>query len=285
MRKHFNFLGFKINTKNFLISLAVFAGIFLLLVIIDEYFKSVSWYGFLIGCAFLLAVVLAGELMPERGLSKDFPYTLIWWVFPFTVVGARLAFVLSEIDYYNSFFEVIAIWKGGLSLYGGIIGGVIGLLICCAIKRVNPISAMDVSAPVLILGQSIGRWGNFINGEVYGWEITNKSLQWFPFGVKIDGVWHLANFFYESVLNFGGFLLLLYILRKSKQKGVVLSSYCVYYGIVRLFLEGLREPEFIMLIPGTSIEWSRLMSCVIILVGIVGLIITNIVKNKRYNKK
>lgn len=272
MKEYFNFLGFKINTKKFLITMAIFAAVVIVLVIVDLLLFRVSWYGFLIGCAFLLAVVIACELMPERGLRKDLPYDLIWWVFPLSIIGARIAFVINNVDLYNNFWEMCAVWNGGLSIYGGVIGGAIGLVICCAIKKVDPIKAMDCVAPVLILGQAIGRWGNFANMEVYGWEITNDALKWFPFGVKVNGTWHLANFFYESVLDLAGFFMLLYLLRKTKKKGLVTCSYLCYYGFIRFFLEDLRDPQFIMIIPGTNIAWSKLTSLITFLIGAIGLI-------------
>lgn len=288
MKEYFNFLGFKINTKKFMITMGILALVVIALVLVDNLMFKVSWYGFLIGCGFLLAIVIASELMPERELRKDLPYDLIWWVFPLSIIGARIAFVANNIELYDSFWEMCQVWNGGLSIYGGVIGGTIGLVICCLIKKVNPISAMDCVAPALILSQAIGRWGNFANAEVYGWQITNPALQWFPFGVKINGVWHLANFFYESVLDLLGFLLLLLILRKTKQKGVVVSSYLTYYGFIRFFLEGLRDESFIMRIPGTNIAWSRLVSGIVFGIGVCGLIailIINMVKNKKLESK
>lgn len=285
MKEYFNFLGFKINTKKFLISLAIFAGVVLVLVLCDLLLFRVSWYGFLIGCAFLLAVIIACELMPERNLKKDLPYDLIWWIFPLSIIGARFAFVINNIELYNSFWEMCAVWEGGLSIWGGVMGGALGLVICCLIKKVNPLSAMDVAAPVLILGQAIGRWGNFANVEVYGWEITNDALKWFPFGVNVNGTWHLANFFYESLLDLIGFFVLLFLLRKTKQKGLVASSYLMYYGFIRFFLEDLRDPEFIMIIPGTDIAWSKLISGIMFLIGLIALITILVVDyvNKRKN--
>ncbi len=272
MKDYFNFLGFKINTKKFLITVGVFSALVLILVLIDLLLFRISWYGFLMGCAFIIAVVVSAELMPCRGLKKDLPYDLIWWIFPLAIIGARIAYVINYPEQYITFYDIIAVWEGGLSIYGGVIGGTLGLIICCLIKKVNPIPAMDCVAPVLILGQAIGRWGNFFNAEVYGHEITNPAMQWFPMGVKINGVWHLATFFYESVLDLLGFLLLLLLVRKTKQKGLVATSYLTFYGFIRFFLEGLRDQQFIMVIPGTDIAWSKLVSIITFALGIIGLI-------------
>ena len=272
MKDYFNFLGFKVNTKKFLITSGIFAAVVLILVLCDLLLFRVSWYGFLMGTAFLIAVVVSAELMPLRGLKKDLPYDLIWWIFPLSIIGARFAYVVNFPEQFSNFYEMIAVWNGGLSIYGGVIGGTIGLVICCLIKKVNPISAMDCVAPVLILGQAIGRWGNFFNVEVYGHEITNSAMKWFPMGVRVNGVWHLATFFYESVLDLAGFFILLLLVRKTKQKGIVASSYLTYYGFIRFFLEDLREDQFKMFIPGTTIAWSKLMSIIVFAIGVIGLI-------------
>ena len=272
MKDYFNFLGFKINTKKFLITVAIFSAVVLALAIVDMFVTEVSWYGFLIGCAFVLAVVIASDLMKYRELKVDLPYDLIWWIFPFSIIGARIAFVANNVHLYDTFWEMCAVWNGGLSIYGGVMGGIIGLCICCAIKKVNPIRATDCVAPVLILGQAIGRWGNFANAEVYGWEITNESLKWFPFGVDINGTWHLATFFYESVLDFAGFIGLLYLLRKCNKKGITTFTYFAYYGFIRFFLEQLRDPKFIMIVPGTNIAWSLVTSIITFAVGVIGII-------------
>ena len=91
------------------------------------------------------------------------------------------------------------VWEGGMAIYGGIIGGVIGLVICALIKKKNIVSCMDMAAPCLIIAQAIGRWGNFINKEVYGFQVTSKAWQWFPFAVEVGGKYYLATFFYESI--------------------------------------------------------------------------------------
>ncbi len=284
MKQDFNFLGFTINIRKFLLTLAIFCGVVIVLMLVHMFITPISWYGFLMGCAFLLAVVIACDLAKYRDLNDDFPYDLIWWVFPFSIIGARTAFVLNNLELYNDFWDMIAVWNGGLSILGGVMGGAVGLIICCLIHKKNIFSAMDICSPVLILGQSIGRWGNFINAEVYGWEVTNKALQWFPFAVKIGNHWHLANFFYESVLNFGGFVGLLYLLRNTKQKGLVSCAYLMFYGFIRFFLEQLRDKQFILYIPGTNIAWSMLTSAIMFFVGAIGLLTIFIVKRVKQRK-
>lgn len=267
--------GFKFKIKNLLLTLIIACAVAIALVLVDMYITKISWYGVIIGTAFLVAIMFSTQLFEFRGLQNDFAFDLILWIFPLSIICARAYYVICSPEEFSNFGEMIAVWNGGIAIYGGIIGGLIGLIICCLIKKKNIISTMDVAAPCLIIAQAIGRWGNFINQEVYGMEVTNKAMQWFPFAVKITrGVsesWHLATFFYESLLNVGGFFLLVTILRKTKIKGVVASAYLVFYGTVRYLLEGLRESEYILNIPGTNIAVSKFVSLVIILVGVAWL--------------
>ena len=179
---------------------------------------------------------------------------------------------------------MIAVWNGGIAIYGGIIGGIIGIVICCLIKKKSIISVLDIAAPCLIIAQSIGRWGNFVNQEVFGYEVTNKAMQWFPFAVHItkggQDAWHLATFFYESILTCAGFFLLVIILRKVNIKGIVTCAYLVYYGAVRFVLEGLRVNDYILCIPGTNLAVSRMVSLVIIVVGLAWMTCL-LIKNRK----
>ena len=203
MKTEFTIFGFKFNIRKTLITLAIACVLFIVLLILDMYVTDISWYGVIIGCGFLVALFVAMQLAKNRGLEPDFVFDLILWIFPLSIVGARVYYVLNDLDSFETFGEMIAVWNGGMAIYGGIIGGVIGLVICCLIKKKNIIASMDMAAPALILAQSIGRWGNFINQEVYGFQVTNKAWQWFPFAVHIteNGLdqWHLATFFYESI--------------------------------------------------------------------------------------
>ncbi len=284
MDKNFRVFGFEFNVRKFLITIAVAAGILALLLILDMYVTSISWYGVIIGTGFLMALALAPQLMKERGLPADYPYDLIWWIFPLSIVCARLYYVLFSLDEFHSFYDVIAVWNGGLAIYGGVIGGIIGIAICCAIKKRNFVGTLDVLAPVLILGQAIGRWGNFVNQEVFGRAVTNPNWQWFPFAVHVDNGmfsgWYLATFFYESVLNLIGFALLVWLLRKVHVNGIVSCGYLIWYGVVRYFLEGLRLKEYILFIPGTNFPVSQAVSLAMIVIGVVWLITITVIHVK-----
>lgn len=271
MKDDFTIWGFKINTRKFMLTLGISAAVLILLVVLDMFVIDISWYGVIIGVGFLVAIWLATKLASFRDLPNDFAYDLILWIFPLSIIGARAYYVLTSLDEFDTFGEMLAVWNGGMAIYGGIIGGLIGLIICCSIKKKNIVDTMDLACPCLIIAQSIGRWGNFVNQEVYGWEVTNKAWQWFPFAVKIGDSWHLATFFYESILNLGGFFLLTHLLRKHRDRGLVTSVYMIFYGTVRIILEALREDYYILKIPHTNLAVSQVVSGVIIVIGIVWL--------------
>ncbi|NCB48052.1 MAG: prolipoprotein diacylglyceryl transferase [Clostridia bacterium] len=288
MKKTFSFLGMEFNTKNSILAVSIFTGIVGILVAIDLTYNAMNWYGFLIGMGFIVAIIFSSKLAKYRGLDKQFPYEIIYFVLPLSIIGARAYYVI-----FNGvplFWDAFMIWNGGLAIYGGVIGGAIGGIIYCLIKKQSILSSADVVAPVLILGQAIGRWGNFINKEVYGFVVTDTAWQWFPFAVPIESfggsvTWHLATFFYESFFDLIGFFLLVFILRRTKKhRGIVGCAYLIYYGIARYFLEGLRIPEYILYLPNTTFPVSQLVSLISIGLGIVGLAIILILnKTKKEN--
>lgn len=202
---------------------------------------DIKFYGIIIGLGMLLGIIVAMKNAKFRNISSDDIITLALFVLPLAVIGARLYYVIFSSNSYT-FWEIFAIWEGGLAIYGGVIGGAIGVALFCIIKKKNFFDIADIAVPSLILGQAIGRWGNFFNQEAFGYEVLNKSLQWFPFSVYIEstGTWHLATFFYESMLNFAIFVGLFFLLRKVKIRGITMCSYFILYGFVRFFIEGLR---------------------------------------------
>lgn len=230
---------------------------------------EIKFYGIIIATAMLIAIFMARRLCIKRGINPDEIYTLALILIPFAILGARIYYcIFSEHSY--TFTEFWKIREGGLAIYGGIIGGIIAILIYCMWKKnfkLIPV-LFDIIVPVLILAQSMGRWGNFFNQEAYGYEITNPKLQWFPFGVFIDDLqeWHLATFFYESMWNLIGFGILVFIFYKSKHTGTTTASYLIYQGIGRFWIEGLRTDSLYLW--NTDIRISQALSLIMIVIGI-----------------
>lgn len=258
-----------------------------------------NWYGFLIGCAMVICIAVAYVIGTKRGYYKDLVFDICIICIPLAIVGARLYYVIFDIiGNGNSwtFTQILGIGSGGLSglaIYGGLIGAVLGGLIVHFWKRKKDpqnkatfLQMADLAFTVIILGQAIGRWGNFANQEAYGGLVTDPSLQWFPYAVYIDkmGAYYQATFFYESFLNCIGFAFLLWIYcgKRKSFDGFSLAVYCIWYGTVRVFLEGLRS-DSLYLIPGV-LRVSQLLSGILIVVGI-GMILAHMYRARAAGKK
>jgi len=230
---------------------------------------EVKFYGIIIATSMLIAIFMARRLAIKRNINPDEIYVLALFVLPFSILGARSYYcIFSESSY--SFSEFFNIRSGGLAIYGGVIGGIVGVVwYCCFRKSIKLLPVLfDICAPVLIIAQGLGRWGNFFNQEAFGSLITNKSLQWFPFGVYIEdlGEWHLATFFYESMWNLIGGVILIFVFYKSKQTLTTTASYLVYYGTGRFLIEGLRTDSLYLW--NSSIRVSQALSLILIVIGI-----------------
>lgn len=174
-------------------------------------------------------------------------YDLALWLIPVCIICARAYYVIFEWDNYkNDLLSVFEINRGGLAIYGGVLGGVAVALIYCKVKRISFWSLADTLMPSLVLGQAIGRWGNFVNQEAYGNQITNPSLCFFPYGVYIEEIdqWRQATFFYESALNLALLTVMLICYPHFRRKGYLLPFYMIGYGTIRFFCGGaaLRQP-------------------------------------------
>ncbi|MBR6705099.1 MAG: prolipoprotein diacylglyceryl transferase [Clostridia bacterium] len=203
---------------------------------------TVRMYAILIVTGMVLAVLYMRSQEKRLGLAKDTALDMALWAIPAGIIGARLYYVAFTWDQYAPDpLSILKIWNGGLAIYGGIIGGFLGLLFLSRVKKLPLLKLLDMAAPAVILGQAIGRWGNFFNGEAYGRLITDPRWCFFPYGVQVDGKWYQATFFYESVWDLLGFLILHLARKKMRADGDLLFLYFVFYGLGRAFIEGLRS--------------------------------------------
>ena len=246
---------------------------------------DIKWYGVIMACAMIIGIFVAIWVCKVKGYNTDIVFWLAICVLPLAVIGARLYWVA----FYgvDSFWDIFKTWEGGMAIYGGVIGGFLGILLYMLITKENLAKLCDIAAPALILGQAIGRWGNFVNQEAYGPLVTNPSLQWFPFSVYITaGVpspeWHYATFFYESLWNIIGFIILMILVYKIKQKGIVTSVYLMYYGLGRVLIEGLRTDSLYLW--NTNIRVSQLLSGILMVAGLIMLICIIVINKRRRTK-
>lgn len=255
---------------------------------------SIAWYAVIMCLGIIAGAVTAYFLSKKRGFKFDLIIDYLIIAIPLAVICARLYYVFSEWDYYSQdLAKIVAVWEGGLAIYGAVIGAVIAAIIFCYWKKFPIGHILDFGGCGLIIGQAIGRWGNFVNQEAFGTAVTDPRFQKFPIAVHIDGAhsvaqfneatgkmmqvacdepWHLATFFYESMWNLLVFALLLVLFYKIvKRPGNIFASYLIAYGVGRAFIEGLRT-DSLWLIPGV-VRISQALSIVLIIGGILYLIL------------
>jgi len=239
---------------------------------------DIYWYGVFITLGILTAFLLSFILCKRKGLDSNLPYYIMVAILPLGILCARLFSVMFEPDL--SIADYFNFRTGGMSIIGAVLGGAIGIGILCLVKKINFFEVADVLCVVLILAQAIGRWGNYFNNELYGQQIIDPALQFFPFAVEINGLYYEALFFYESILNLIGFVILICIYWFVKQKGLAVGGYLVYYGIVRFFLEPRRQADYILKLG--DIQISRLFSLIMVVAGLAILtyILVKYLKNK-----
>jgi len=207
-----------------------------------------------------------------RGWSSDLVLDFILIAVPLAIIGARLYYVAFEWNYFAANpAKIIAINEGGLAIYGAVIGGFLGAFIFSKAAKFPFLKLIDLLIPSLILGQAIGRWGNFVNQEAFGALVTNPNLQFFPLAVYIQslGEWHQATFFYESFCNSILLVITLLLGRKGVKDGTLLATYFIGYGLARTVIEGLRTDSLYLF---GSIRVSQLLSALLVIVGISMLI-------------
>lgn len=234
---------------------------------------EIYFYGVIIALGFILAALYCAKRAKEFGLSSDELYELVIWLIPTCIIGARLYYVLFKLDYFIANPDkIFALRDGGLAIYGGIIAGIIVGIIWCRAKKIRVFAVADLTAFGLLIGQSVGRWGNFINREAFG----AQTEIFCRMGLTVPGFETLyvhPTFLYESLWNFFGLIVLHIWSKKGKRKydGQVFWLYILWYGLGRAWIEGLRSDS--LYIGSTDIRVSQLLAIVSAVVSLVILII------------
>lgn len=250
---------------------------------------TINWYGAIIAFGFLLAVLFGGRMAYKWKMSLDKMVDVLIYGTIAAVIGARLYYVFSKWDYYGEHLsEIPAIWNGGLAIYGGLIAGIIAAFVVCKVRKMNFFNLIDIACMSFLIGQGIGRWGNFANQEAFG---TNTTLPWGMTSEKVVNYilshksFFEANnitidpyepvhptFLYESIWCLLGFFVLYIICRKARKfSGQIALCYGVWYGAERMVVEGLRTDS--LYIAGTTIRTSQVLSAAIMLVCLVLLVV------------
>lgn len=227
--------------------------------------KCIYFYGVIIAAAFLIGTLYCAKNSEKFGFKEDDVYDALLWLIPLSIVGARLYYVLFRLDYYSAHpDEIIAIWNGGLAIYGGIIAGVIVLLLVCRKKKIPPLAMIDLFIIACCLGQAMGRWGNFFNREAFGAE-TEFFCRMGLTSPSGSTVYVHPTFLYESIWNVILFICLNTIVQRGKRKynGELLFIYCAWYGLGRLWIEGLRTDSLYL----GPVRISQLLSLILLIFG------------------
>lgn len=241
---------------------------------------EIRFYGAIIAFGFLLAVLFGGRMAYKWKMSLDKMVDVLIYGTIFAIIGARLYYVFSKWDYYSAHLsEIPQIWEGGLAIYGGIIGGLVAAYFVCKIRKLNYWNLLDMATMSLLIGQGIGRWGNFTNQEAFG---VNTDLPWGMWSEKIanDIIRSQAEykgfsvdpslpvhptFLYESIWCLLGVLVLYIICRKARKfSGQIALCYGIWYGLERTFVEGLRTDS--LYIGDTTIRVSQALSAGLVIV-------------------
>lgn len=258
---------------------------------------QIHWYGVIIAFGFALAVLYGGRKAYKWKMSLDGMTDVLIWGTLFGIVCARLYYVAFEWDYYSQHLnEIIAIWNGGIAIYGGIIGALIGAAIGCKIGKINFMNLLDLGSLGLLIGQGIGRWGNFVNQEAFG-KNTDTALfrMWSPKiqatleaskdllaakGMEVDPNTAVhPTFLYESIWCLLSFVVLHFVVTYFRKfKGEIFMLYGILYGAERMVVEGMRTDS--LYIANTSIRVSQLLSAIIVIVALVSFIYFMILEKK-----
>ncbi len=235
--------------------------------------RSIYFYGVIIALGFLLGITYCAKRSARFGIREDDLYDLVLWLIPLSILGARLYFVLFKLDYYIANpGEILAIWNGGLAIYGGVIAGVIVMILVCRHKKIPWQAMLDLIVYGLLIGQILGRWGNFMNREAFGAQTDIFCRMQLT---ATDGSFICVHptFLYESLWNLVGLIGLVIWEKKGGRRydGQAALGYFFWYGLGRTWIEGLRTDS--LYIGQTNIRVSQLLSAVLCLLSLTLLIV------------
>ena len=239
---------------------------------------DIQWYAIIIVSAIVLVSWMASKEAVKVGLKEDDVVDMMLWALPISIVGARLYYVLFELDYYLANpGQILAIRNGGLAIYGGLIAGGLVIFFFTRHRFISTWKFLDIAAPSVILAQGIGRWGNFMNHEAYG-EVVSRSFleslhlpKFIINNMNIDGAYRQPTFLYESVWNVLGFVVLVVLRRKSNflKEGELALLYVIWYSFGRFFIEGMRTDSLMI---GDLLRVSQILSGVLF-IGAIALLV------------
>lgn len=236
---------------------------------------TIYWYGVIIATGAAIGLWLAMKEAERLGWNKDLLIDFLIYAVPIAIIFARIYYVTFEWERYSDgpLWKVIAIWEGGIAIHGAVIGGVVTAIVFSRVRKIPFWQLADIVAPSLILGQAIGRWGNFMNQEAHGGPIPEGSVlydilpDFILQQMTIDGVTYQPTFLYESLWNILIFVLLIYIRRQwNPIRGEIFLTYAIMYSIGRFFIEGMRTDSLYVV---GDLRTAQLVSILTIIIGLI----------------
>lgn len=237
---------------------------------------SIKWYAVLIMGGAILSCYMAYRELKKNGYSFELIEDLFTGCMLFGIIGARLWFcAFYNFEYYFSNpIEILKVYEGGLAIQGGLFAAILFAYIYASKRKINFLRGADCCFPNLLLAQAIGRWGNFVNQEAFGGVVSEEFYRFFPEFIKdqmfINGAYHAPTFLYESIGNLIGWVLIWFVYRKSKnrERGDLMYAYLLWYGVVRLFVEGQRTDSLMF----GPLRMAQVISILFIIIGVLGIL-------------
>ena len=245
-------------------------------ILVDLGFVQIYWYSVMLFVGFLLGGYLLLREAKRFGIPEEFVINMFFYTIPIAIVGARLYYVIFSWDMYkDNLIDILKVWEGGLAIHGGVLFGLIFVIFYSKKHGYKPLKIMDMAAVGLIVGQAIGRWGNFFNQEAHGPITTLETLKSYHLpnfvieGMNIDGAYYHPTFLYESLWNLLGLIIMLIIRRRKRIKiGQISGFYMMWYGIGRYMIEMLRTDALMY----GGLKVAQLVSILLIVVGFILII-------------
>ena len=241
-------------------------------VFLDLGILQIYWYSVFIFLGLLIGGAIIIWEAKRFGIDEDFMINMFFYMIPISLIGARLYYVLFNLEYYKlNTSEIFKIWNGGMAIHGAIVFGLLWILFYCNKYKVKSLKIIDMIVVGLLIGQSIGRWGNFFNQEAFGSIVSLDFLEMLKLpkfiidGMFIDGFYHHPTFLYESIWTFVGFVAILFIRRRKYIKvGQITSLYLIWYGLGRLAIENLRTDSLMY----SNFRVAQIVSLLMIVIGL-----------------
>ncbi|MCM3730392.1 prolipoprotein diacylglyceryl transferase [Fictibacillus nanhaiensis] len=233
---------------------------------------QIYWYGVIIMSGAFIGLLIATRESERLYLPRETFVDLVFFAIPISIIFARVYYVIFKWEYYSAHpNQILAIWEGGLAMHGVLIGAILTIIVFAKVREISFWKITDILAPSLILGQAIGRWGNFINQEAHGGPVSRGFLEdlFLPEFIinqmYIEGTYYHPTFLYESLWNFGGFIVLMSLRRTNLRRGELFLTYIIYYSFGRFFIEGMRTDSLMLT---ENLRIAQVISIVLILVAI-----------------